>query len=195
MTLTNEQLGELLKQSLEQPSLTPKQLPDLDLYIDQILTLFEERMGQNRRKESDKILTKSMVNNYSKEKLIRPIKGKKYSREQVLQILLIFYLKSTLSIGDIKQVMQKLMDEGQDAHTLEEIFSHFETTQESLAVLSDSIVQGIGEHFGPELDTNDLVAVLLGLSNMSYFLQRTAEQLVDRCFAPEEGQPARPSKR
>lgn len=193
MTLTNEQLGELLRHSLEQPSLTPKQLPDLDLYIDQILTLFEERMGQSRRKESDKILTKSMVNNYSKEKLIRPIKGKKYSREQVLQILLIFYLKSTLSIGDIKQVMQKLMAEGQDADSLEQIFSHFEKTQESLAVLSDSILQGIGEHFGPDLDTNDLAAVLLGLSSMSYFLQRAAEQVVDRCFAPEE--PSRPAKR
>ena len=111
----------------------------------------------------------------------------------MLQILLIFYLKSTLSIGDIKQVMQKLMAEGQDADSLEQIFSHFEKTQESLAVLSDSILQGIGEHFGPDLDTNDLAAVLLGLSSMSYFLQRAAEQVVDRCFAPEE--PSRPAKR
>ena len=105
MEVNKGSLGKIISSTVNQNRLEPDQIPELDLYIDQILMLFEDKLGETRRREKDKILTKSMVNNYSKEKMIRPMRGKKYSREQILQILIICNLKNVLSIGDIKQVM------------------------------------------------------------------------------------------
>lgn len=112
MEVNKGSLGKIISSTVNQNRLEPDQIPELDLYIDQILMLFEDKLGETRRREKDKILTKSMVNNYSKEKMIRPMRGKKYSREQILQILIICNLKNVLSIGDIKQVMTLLMEEG-----------------------------------------------------------------------------------
>ena len=109
MEVNKGSLGKIISSTVNQNRLEPDQIPELDLYIDQILMLFEDKLGETRRREKDKILTKSMVNNYSKEKMIRPMRGKKYSREQILQILIICNLKNVLSIGDIKQVMTLLM--------------------------------------------------------------------------------------
>ena len=71
-----EKLEQIINQSANPSRLEPEQIPELELYIDQILMLFEDKLGENRRRENDKILTKSMVNNYSKEKMIRPMRGK-----------------------------------------------------------------------------------------------------------------------
>ena len=122
MEIKKEKLEQIINQSANPSRLEPEQIPELELYIDQILMLFEDKLGENRRRENDKILTKSMVNNYSKEKMIRPMRGKKYSREQILQILMICNLKNVLSIGDIKQVMTLLMAEGVQAKGMQEIF-------------------------------------------------------------------------
>ena len=110
MDMNPKNLEMLIQSAVNQSCLEPEQIPDLDLYIDQILMLFEDKLGDTRRREKDKILTKSMVNNYSKERMIRPMKGKKYTREQVLQILMICSLKNMLSIGVINQVMTILME-------------------------------------------------------------------------------------
>ena len=77
-------------------------VPELDLYMDQIITLIENGLSCERRNPQDKLLTKTMINNYSKDKLLQPIKGKKYSKEHVLMMLMIYYLKSAVSIPDIK---------------------------------------------------------------------------------------------
>lgn len=122
MEVNKGSLGKIISSTVNQNRLEPDQIPELDLYIDQILMLFEDKLGETCRREKDKILTKSMVNNYSKEKMIRPMRGKKYSREQILQILIICNLKNVLSIGDIKQVMTLLMEEGVRSDGLEEIF-------------------------------------------------------------------------
>ena len=77
MEIKKEKLEQIINQSANPSRLEPEQIPELELYIDQILMLFEDKLGENRRRENDKILTKSMVNNYSKEKMIRPMRGKK----------------------------------------------------------------------------------------------------------------------
>ncbi|MEG2770068.1 MAG: DUF1836 domain-containing protein, partial [Oscillospiraceae bacterium] len=65
--MTQETFANLLQQSVEDVDLTPKELPALDLYMDQIITLMEDKLGKNKRFETDKLLTKTMINNYSKE--------------------------------------------------------------------------------------------------------------------------------
>ena len=64
-------------QNIIQPEyIGQNEIPDIDLYVDQIITLLEGRLGQNRRGKDDKVITKTMVNNYSKDGLLKRIKGK-----------------------------------------------------------------------------------------------------------------------
>lgn len=153
MEIEKTQLEQIIAQAANPDRLEPDQIPELDLYIDQILMLFEDKLGDNRRHEKDKILTKSMVNNYSKERMIRPMRGKKYTREQILQILLICSLKNMLSIGDIKRLMTVLMEEGVQAQGLEEIFRNDRDNQQSLRQDVEVIIQHLHSDYAEQMDT------------------------------------------
>ena len=174
MEVNKGSLGKIISSTVNQNRLEPDQIPELDLYIDQILMLFEDKLGETRRREKDKILTKSMVNNYSKEKMIRPMRGKKYSREQILQILIICNLKNVLSIGDIKQVMTLLMEEGVRSDGLEEIFEKDTVNQLKLKEGISTIVNGLRENYAEEMDIKALVSLLLSLASISSCLLYTS---------------------
>ncbi len=81
--------------------LTLDELPDIDLYMDQLITLCDSQLASYRRHPEDKLLTKTMINNYSKKKLLTTVHKKKYSKYQILLIYLIFQLKQVTSIDDI----------------------------------------------------------------------------------------------
>lgn len=106
---------QLLQQPLQEKEVLLEDLPDLDLYMDQITTLFADKT-----QATDGLLTKTMINNYSKDGLIQPIKGKKYAKQHILQMLLVYRLKQTLSIQQIKGVMQNLGREVQQGQTSSE---------------------------------------------------------------------------
>ena len=180
MEIEKTQLEQIIAQAANPDRLEPDQIPELDLYIDQILMLFEDKLGDNRRHEKDKILTKSMVNNYSKERMIRPMRGKKYTREQILQILLICSLKNMLSIGDIKRLMIVLMEEGVQAQGLEEIFRNDRDNQQSLRQDVEVIIQHLHSDYAEQMDTTELVSLLLGLARISNCCRRASETIIDR---------------
>ncbi|MBV1821241.1 DUF1836 domain-containing protein, partial [Bacteroidales bacterium MSK.15.36] len=54
-------------------------IPKIYLYMDQVITLFENALSKTKRNNDDKILTKTMINNYTKDKLLMPADKKKYS--------------------------------------------------------------------------------------------------------------------
>ena len=186
MEIEKTQLEQIIAQAANPDRLEPDQIPELDLYIDQILMLFEDKLGDNRRHEKDKILTKSMVNNYSKERMIRPMRGKKYTREQILQILLICSLKNMLSIGDIKRLMTALMEEGVQAQGLEEIFRNDRDNQQSLRQDVEVIIQHLHSDYAEQMDTTELVSLLLGLARISNCCRRASETIIDRFLGQKE---------
>lgn len=88
----------------------PEDLPNIDLYMDQITTFMEDQLSACKRHEDDKILTKTMINNYAKNNLLPPPDKKKYSKEHVITLLFIYYLKNILSINDIQAILNPLTD-------------------------------------------------------------------------------------
>lgn len=84
-------------------------IPELDLYMDQVIQLFENKLSVLKRKEEDKVLTKTMINNYAKAKLLMSIKNKKYSKEHLILMSLIYDLKGALSINDIKLTLDNIV--------------------------------------------------------------------------------------
>lgn len=85
-------------------------LPDLDLYVDQITTFLTRHLAKTIRFEDDKIMTKTMVNNYTKNHLLPPPDKKKYSRDHILLMIFIYYFKNFLPISDIKTILGPLTD-------------------------------------------------------------------------------------
>ena len=106
----------------------PEDIPNIDLYMDQVTTFMESRLkSATRNPEEDKILTKTMINNYAKNDLLPPPVKKKYSKDHVLLLIFIFYYKGILSISDIQELLKPLTDQFFDApqdasYNLEKIY-------------------------------------------------------------------------
>ena len=93
-------------------TISPDEFPAMDLYMDQLTTFMDRKLsGLVRKPSKDKVLTKTMINNYAKNHLIQPPVKKKYTKEHMLELLFIFYFKSFLSIGDIQTLLSPLADE------------------------------------------------------------------------------------
>jgi len=88
----------------------PEDLPNIDLYMDQVTTFMDSQLEASKRYPEDKILTKTMINNYAKNNLLPPPVKKKYSREHVFLLIMIYYLKSMLSISDIQSLLEPLSE-------------------------------------------------------------------------------------
>lgn len=86
----------------------PSEIPDIDLYMDQVTHFMDEHLKRSKRYEDDKILTKTMINNYAKNNLLPPPVKKKYSKEHILMLIFIYYFKSILSINDIESILNPL---------------------------------------------------------------------------------------
>jgi len=83
-------------------------IPNIDLYMDQVTTFMEEHLKSSRRYPEDKILTKTMINNYAKNDLLPPPVRKKYSKEHLLVMIFIYYFKNILTITDIQALLRPL---------------------------------------------------------------------------------------
>ena len=88
----------------------PEDIPNIPLYMDQVTTFMDSQLASSKRHEDDKILTKTMINNYAKNNLLPPPEKKKYSREHVLTLIFIYYLKNILSISDIQNILNPITD-------------------------------------------------------------------------------------
>ena len=101
-------------------------IPNIDLYMDQITTFMDSQLEACKRYEDDKILTKTMINNYAKNNLLPPPEKKRYSKEHVLTLLFIYYFKSILSISDIQSILNPITDRyfgGKDGLDMQDIYN------------------------------------------------------------------------
>lgn len=92
-------------------------IPDIELYMDQVTTFMDNKLKYHKRTLKDKILTKTMINNYTKSKILLPSKNKRYNRQHMILLILIYYLKQILSINDISMLFTPLfknMNSSQD---------------------------------------------------------------------------------
>ena len=107
---TNDMLNSILASLSRIDYVRPKNIPNIGLYMDQVTTFMEEQFRSTRRHEEDKILTKTMINNYAKNHLLPPPVKKKYSKEHVLIMIFIYYFKNFLSIKDIETVLAPITE-------------------------------------------------------------------------------------
>ena len=66
-------------------------IPSIDLYMDQVTTFMDSHLGNNKRFEDDKVLTKTMINNYAKNDLLPAPKKKRYTKDHVIMLTYILH--------------------------------------------------------------------------------------------------------
>ena len=139
MKTNEERVRDLLGYLGSLSHVKPEEIPDIDLYMDQVTTFMEEQLVSSKRYADDKILTKTMINNYAKNKLLPPPEKKRYSKEHVLMLIFIYYFKNILSINDIQTLLTpiaqkyfKSMTEKDMTYIYNEVFSMEKEQIESL---------------------------------------------------------------
>ena len=80
---SEESIIDILKKLNEIDYIDPDEIPNIDLYMDQVTTFMDEHLAACRRTDDDKILTKTMINNYTKNDFLPPPVKKKYSKEHM----------------------------------------------------------------------------------------------------------------
>ncbi len=183
--MTKNELMTLALDAINDAELTGKEIPAIDLYVDQIINLISSKLADSSERHRSRVLTKTMINNYSKDGIITPVKGKKYTREQLIQILYVYSLKNTLSISEIKRLLGGA-NEIESAHpnTLNELYDAHqnikdELRERSLDFLSSDIIDGI------QLDVDDdadYISIICALVSMSAHLKNIAQAMIDAKF-------------
>ena len=119
--------NDMIKHFEELDIVKSEDIPNILLYMDQMTGFIDEKLRSFKREEEDKLLTKTMINNYTKNKLLPPSDKKKYTKNHVMLLVLIYFYKNVLSFSDIKRLCDL------------SIYENFEKEDESFSKLYDII--------------------------------------------------------
>lgn len=90
-----------------------EELPNIDLYLDQVVTILEDylkNLVSLKDKEDDKVVTKTMINNYVKHGVLKSPVNKKYNKEHIARLIVICILKQVYSINDINSLIKLALE-------------------------------------------------------------------------------------
>ena len=163
-------------------------IPEIDLYMDQVIQLFESKLGDSKRNPDDKLMTKTMINNYAKADLLMSIKNKKYSKEHLILISLIYELKGTISISDIKRILEYIVEkyESNSEYDLRKLYSDYlKICEEDNNSIREEVKQKIN-NFKEEQSFEEKFILVASMISISNIYRRISEMLIDEFFNEEE---------
>lgn len=85
-------------------------IPNIDLYMDQVTTYLNDKFANTKRLEDDKLMTKTMINNYVKSRLLPSPEKKKYTKDHMMVLIMIYFFKNIISINDVNKLITPLLD-------------------------------------------------------------------------------------
>ncbi|MDT8715407.1 DUF1836 domain-containing protein [Clostridium sp. 19966] len=170
-------------------NITLEELPKIDLYMDQVIQIFEGKFSDSIRNEEEKILTKTMINNYAKNNLMIPIKNKKYSLEHLILISIIYQLKGALSINDIKNLLTPINDmlEKDKSFSIKELYSSYlnlfnqqvKEFSEDIMSKAKDVEEELKDKDSLKSDFTEKFLLITSFITMSNFYRRIAEKIID----------------
>ncbi|WP_462408679.1 DUF1836 domain-containing protein [Neobacillus sp. Marseille-QA0830] len=177
-------------------NLTLEEIPKIDLYMDQVIQLFENKFAETKRNDEEKILTKTMINNYAKGKLIFPIQNKKYSKEHLILISLIYQLKGALSISDIKTTLdglnKRIVKGDMDLDSFYNSYLHLASKNAAALKVgvqrrTEEVSAEIADGQAKDSAYLERVLMIASLAHMSNLYRKVAEKLVDGIIVEKDG--------
>lgn len=196
MQIDAEKMIESLLESLSKvDGIHPEDVPNIDLYMDQVTTFMDGHLSSFKRYKDDKILTKTMINNYAKNRLLPPPEKKKYSREHMLLLIFIYYFKNILSINDIQKLLEPVTqkyfhsEDGFSVNDLYRIIFELERSEvgrvkEDLLHTLDASRNNFPDVAPDEQEFLQLFSFICMLSFDVYLKKQLIEELIDK-MAPD----------
>ena len=173
----------------------PDEIPEIDLYMDQLTTFMEDKLNANKRSEDDKTMTKTMINNYTKNNLLPPPDKKRYSKDHLIMLLYIYYLKNFVSITDIQTLLAPMNNNdcynGESPVNIEEVYRklfNYEIDNYNDIIKSIlSTYDKASDMYDPETDAylHDMCMVSM-LSVDVYVKKKCIEHLIDDMHSVQE---------
>ena len=187
---SNRMLESILESLSKMEYIKSSKIPDIDLYMDQVLTFMNGNLDNVKRHESDKVMTKTMINNYAKNHLLPAPEKKKYTKEHIMVLMFIYYFKNILSIGDIQSILNPLTDRyfanGKELNlekVYEEVFSLEKGQIDQLKETLTKDYQRAGETFTEEAEEDkqflQLFSFICMLSYDIFIRKQIIEKIVD----------------
>ena len=193
---SEESIIDILKKLNEIDYIDPDEIPNIDLYMDQVTTFMDEHLAACRRTDDDKILTKTMINNYTKNDFLPPPVKKKYSKEHMYLLIFLYYFKNVLSINDIQKIFRPLTEmfyNNKSEHvSMEEIYRAIFRMER---IQTDNLTKDIlrrykaSQNLFPEVtdeaeaDFLSRFAVICLLSFDAYMKKQIVERLIDETLS------------
>lgn len=193
---SEERIMDILKKLNEIDYIDPDEIPNIDLYMDQVTTFMDEHLAACKRQDDDKILTKTMINNYTKNDFLPPPVKKKYSKEHMYLLIFLYYFKNVLSITDIQKIFKPLTDMFYDKRSrdvsLEDIYRKIFKMER---IQTDNLTKDIVRRFNatqnlfPEVEDEEEAdflsrfAVICLLSFDAYMKKQLVERMIDETLS------------
>ncbi|MBR1873438.1 MAG: DUF1836 domain-containing protein [Eubacterium sp.] len=193
---TEERLMDIINTMKKIDYIDPEIIPDIELYMDQVTTFMDTHLGASRRSDEEKVLTKTMINNYTKNDVLPPPVKKKYSKEHMCLLILLYYFKNVLSIDDIQKIFHPLKemfyDEKNPSIGVDEIYAQIFTMEKKM---TDKLTKDVLRRFQasqelfPEVEDEresdylSRFAFICLLSFDAYLKKQMVERLIDETLS------------
>lgn len=152
MKTNEERLEELLRHLDSLDHIKVEDIPQIDLYMDQVTTFMEKHLESMKRYPDDKVLTKTMINNYAKNNLLPSPVRKKYTQEHILLLVFIYYFKNLLNFNDIETILSYITEHhfGEKTVPLSDVYTEVFSLEHGQM---DSLKEDVKEKFRQASET------------------------------------------
>ncbi|MBQ8802039.1 MAG: DUF1836 domain-containing protein [Tyzzerella sp.] len=194
---TNDLLNSILASLSRVDCVKSTDIPNIDLYMDQVTSFMEKQLKSTKRYEDDKILTKTMINNYAKNDLLPAPNKKKYSKEHLLLLIFIYYFKNILSMKDIEMLLHPITDkyfqsdsEINIAHVYDEVCAfekeRTKLLQKDIELMYNNSLETFTDAPDEDRELLQFFSFICSLSLDVYVKKLLIEKLIDEMPAPAD---------
>lgn len=189
-------LSEIIKDIADFEPLMSNDIPNIDLYMDQVTTIFDKKFSHLTRHDDDPVFTKTMINNYVKHNLVPSPQKKKYTPNHMISFMMIFILKQIITTSDIKDLLAPVKENGffeKDNDNFKKLYDSFTTALENekgnyVSTLSkkiESIEKIMDDNTELDDDKWKLFVLVNLLTAESYANKLVADRIIDKFFKEE----------
>lgn len=149
MKNTEDYISEFIKELSKADHLDLNQFPDMELYMEQVLGFADTKLNHLKRSDNDKVYTSSIINNYTKAGILMTPNKRKYGKDHLVLLIMVYYLKQTLSVKDIHDLFSPILKDmstsEDDVISLQDIYTTFlDVKQEEYDRFQDDILHKFG---------------------------------------------------
>lgn len=206
MAIDLEEINNILNDFCNHDLIQFSDIPDIYLYMDQVTTFFDDKFDYYKRKEEDKIFTKTMINNYTSANILFPSDKKKYNKQHVLILILVYNLKQVLSISDIQKLLSPITVESENGDKDKDKVNDIDNLYSLFMELEKAELEDFNKSFSKKIEMikenvslsdsydkansekTDLILLVLLLVVQANIRKTIAEKLIDSYFEVSESE-------